>query len=126
MSVSAGQTFPDGITEEYLLSQALVGEPGGDGARHGIAPHASHALQASPQASPASRAHASHAGVHLDARAHAPSTHAHFPHGMLTPQAAGPPHSWQPFGQPASRQISVLADSAPSGASPKSECFLAS
>ena len=113
MSVSANPTFPDGLTEEYLLSQALVGEPGVDGARHGIASHARHALQ-----SPASHAHAPHAVVHLDARAQAPCTHAHPPHGMLTTQAAGPPHALQPFGQPAFGQLSVLAKSAPSGASP--------
>ena len=132
MSVSVDQIFPDGLTEEYLLSQALVGEPGGDGARHGIASHAPHALQASPHASLASHAHAPHVGVQLDARAHALSTHAHFPHGMLTRQASGPPHALQPFGQPASGQLSVLAESAPSGASPNeycwqaSECFFAS
>ena len=118
MSVSADQTFPDRLTEEYLLSQALVGEPGVDGARHGIASHAPHALQASPHASLASHAHAPHAGVHLDARAHAPCTHAHPPHGMLSTQAAGPPHALQPFGQPAFGQLSVSAESAPSGASP--------
>ena len=74
-----------------------------DGARHGIASHAPHALQASPYASPASHACAPHAGVHL---------------GMLTPQAFGLPHALQPFGQPASGQLSLLAESAPSGASP--------
>ena len=79
MSVSADHTYPDGITDEYLISQALMGEPGGDGARHGITPHA---LQARPHASPASHAHASHAhashaGVHLDVCARTVSTHAH-------------------------------------------------
>ena len=123
MSVSADQTFPDGLTEEYLLSQALVGEAGVDGARHSIASHAPHALQASPHSSPASHAHAPHAGVQLDACAHAPSTHAHIPHGMLMPQASGPPHALQPFGQPASRHLSVLAESAPSGASPNEVIF---
>ena len=84
-----------------------------------MAPHAPHALQASPRASPAWHAHASHAGVHhLDVRAHALSTHACSPHGMLTPQAAGPPHALQPFGQPASGHLSVSAESAPSGVSP--------
>ena len=91
-------------------------ELGGDGARHGIAPHAPHALHASPHASPAPHAHASHAGVHLDVRAHALSTHAHSPHGTLTPQAAGPTHALQHFWQPASGHLSVLAESAPSGA----------
>ena len=118
MSVSADLTFPDGLTEEYLLNQALLGETAVDGARHGIAPHAPHALQASPHASPAPHAHAPHAGVQLDVRAHAPCTHAHSPHGMLTTRAAGPPHALQPFGQSAFGQLSVLAESAPSGASP--------
>ena len=123
MGVSAEQIFPDGITEKYLLSQALVGEPGGDGARHGIAPHAPHEPHGSPRASPASHVHALHAGVHLDVRAHALSTHAHSPHGMLAPQAASPPHALQPFGQPASGHISVLAEFAPSGASPNEVIF---
>ena len=118
MSVSADLAFPDGLTEEYLLNQALLGETAVDGARHGIAPHAPHALQASPRASPAPHAHAPHAGVQLDVRAHAPCTHAHSPHGMLTTRAAGPPHALQPFGQSAFGQLSVLAESAPSGASP--------
>ena len=118
MSVSADQIFPDGLTEENLLNQALLGETAVDGARHGIAPHAPHALQASPHASPAPHAHAPHAGVQLDVRAHAPCTHAQSPHGMLTTQAVGPPHALQPFGQPAFGQLSVLAESAPLGASP--------
>ena len=118
MSVSADLTFPDGLTEDYLLNQALLGEAAVDGARHGIAPHAPHALQASPHASPAPHEHAPHAGVQLDVRAHAPCTHAHSPHGMLTTQAAGPPHALQPFGQSAFGQLSVLAESARSGASP--------
>ena len=118
MSVSADLTFPDGLTEEYLLNQALLGETAVDGARHGIAPHAPQALQASPHASPAPHAHAPHAGVQLDVRAHAPCTHAHSPHGMLTTRAAGPPHALQPFGQSAFGQLSGLAESAPSGASP--------
>ena len=37
---------------------------------------------------------------------------------MLTPQAAGPPHTLQPFGQPASGQLSVSVEPAPSSASP--------
>ena len=123
MSVSADHTYPDGITDEYLISQALMGEPGGDGARHGIAPHAPHALQASPHASPASHAHASHAGVRLDVRVHALSTHAHSPHGMLTPQAAGLPQALQPFGQHGSGNLFVLAESAPSGACPNEVIF---
>ena len=59
-----------------------------------------------------------HAGVHLDVRAHASSTHAPSLHGMLMPQAAGPPHALQPVGQPASGHLSVLVESAPQGASP--------
>ena len=121
MSGSADQTFRDGITEDYLLNQALVGEPGRDCARHGIVPHAPHALHASPHASPAPHACAPHAGVYLDVRAHAPCTHAQHtlsPLSTLSPQAAGPPHALQPFGQPAFGHLSGLAESAPSGASP--------
>ena len=47
MSVSADYTYPDGITDEYLINQALMGERGGtaqDTALHRI--HRTHCRQA--------------------------------------------------------------------------------
>ena len=86
--------------------------------RHCTACTARIAGQPARIAGPARARSARRCSIKLDVRAHAPCTHAHSPHGMLTTQAAGPPHALLPFGQPALWQLSAVAESAPSGASP--------